>query len=115
MICDCSFNLLPPLKTTDMFVICNYMEKKKKSFIWIFKSFFLFALAFVAMKSFYEACGESWVEIASQQDTWWVAVVHAQGKIRMKVLCLHRDWLVQHSPKSNLYVEYFKIVAFFLP
>lgn len=46
-------------------------SKKKKSFIWIFKSFFLFALAFVAMKSFYEACRESWVEIASQQDTWW--------------------------------------------
>lgn len=63
-----------------MFVICNYMvgKKKKKSFIWIFNSFFLFALAFVAVKAFHEACGESRAAIAAHAD----ATLQAQGRIR---------------------------------
>lgn len=40
-------------------------------------------------------------------------VVQAQGKIRMKVLWLHWYWWMQPSPNSILYVDYFKIVAFF--
>lgn len=60
-----------------MFVICNYMvgEKKKKSFIWIFNSFFLFALAFVAVKAFREAYGESRAAIAAHVAT----MLQAQG------------------------------------
>lgn len=90
-----------------MFVIWHYMEKKKRCFIWIFKSFFLFPLAFGAIKSLYvrlvERGGSKELLKRTRDGQPWC----------MKGLCLHRGCSGQHSSKSVLYVECLKIVAFF--